>query len=161
MKQGYSQLQLDLASKVKIRNALLKAAEGTEQEKDEKVQQLINIPYGELHCTLMYDKRDPDLNPNPTGKVYKAKITGIERLGTPGGKHYALVLLLESETVQERFTQLKELGYEHSWDELKLHISLHYGADVNVLYPVLQSAYEKKLLPKVVTLGMEAWNECN
>lgn len=160
MKQGYSQLQVDLASKVKIYTALKKMIEGTDQEKQEEVQKLINIPAGELHCTLMYDKRDPDLNPGYVNKVYKATVTGVERMGTPGGKYYSLALILECDEIQERFKALQEIGFEHSWPDLKLHISLNYGSDVNVMYQIVKDAFDQGKLPSTIRLGLEAWNEC-
>ncbi|QDH47172.1 hypothetical protein PQC07_gp224 [Aeromonas phage D3] len=160
MKFGYSKLMLDLGSASRIRKAAMKVIEGTEKEKDQAVLDVINIPATELHATLMYDKRNPDIIPDTNRASYKAKVTGVERLGTPGGNYYALVLLCESEGITKRHEELLEQGFKHSWPDLKIHVSLNYGDQVTVAYPIIKEAFEKGYLPTEVTLGAECWNEC-
>lgn len=159
MGQGYSCLKLDLATVVSIQNAVMKML-SEEDNKNDEVLKVINIPSDELHCTLMYDKRDPEINPGANNKTYKCKLTGVEKLGTVGGKYYSMVLILESEEVQQRHQDLLAKGYQHSFPDLLLHVSLNYGSDVDVMFPHIKAAFDKGLLPKVVHLGMETWNKC-
>lgn len=160
MKQGYSQLTLDLGSVNKIYKALSELVTSKADTESQKVIEILNIPGLELHTTLMYDKRDPDIIPGINRNTYKATITGVERLGRVGGSYYALVLLVDSDGVQGRFKELLDMGYQHSFPDLKLHISLHYGDQVDMAYPLVKEAFEKGLLPKEVTLGGECWNAC-
>lgn len=160
MKQGYSQLTLDLTSVNQIYKSLQGLATSKADTDSQKVIDILNIPGLELHTTLMYDKRDPDIIPGITRKTYKAVITGVERLGRVGGGYYALVLMVDSDEVQARFQELLKLGFQHSFPDLKLHISLHYGDQVDMAYPLVKEAFEKGLLPKEVTLGGECWNAC-
>lgn len=160
MKNGYSQLTLDLASINKIYKVLSELATSKADTESQKVIDILNIPGLELHTTLMYDKRDPDIIPGINRKTYKASVTGVERLGRVGGKHYALVLLVDSDAIQERFLELKKLGFQHSFPDLKLHVSLHYGDQVDLAYPLVKEAFDKGLLPKEITFGGEAWNAC-
>lgn len=82
----------------------------------------ITLPEYNLHCTLMYDKGDPEkplavLNPL---KVFTAHVLQIDVLGT------GLVFHLTSPALVEEHLRLKAAGYDHSFDSFLPHMSLTY-----------------------------------
>jgi len=84
----------------------------------------INDKY-ELHCTMMYDERDIEsplsiLDPH---REFRAKIIGMGVLGD------ANVFHLTSDELLEKFRELKEDGYEHSYGTPLFHMSLGYKLD--------------------------------
>lgn len=159
--KGYSQVTLSLNSGVALAKSLREGIEDlSEEERIAANDVALNIASNELHATLMYDKSDPDLDPGVNRDSYKAEITGVERLGNPEGRHYALVLLLDSPELQTRFKELQDLGFEHSWPDLKVHLSLNYGDQSELSYPVVKKLFEQGKLPKELTLVNECWNEC-
>lgn len=148
---GYCELQVDITSGTKLFNAIVpKAPEGTKF-----------IALNKLHATIMYDKRDPDVIPDANNKIYKAKITGVKMLGEPGSKWRSCALVLDCPAVQERFEELVKLGFEHSYPELLLHVSLVYGQDADTIYPEIQSLFDEGKLPETLTLCHESWDTCN
>ena len=90
----------------------------------------------DLHVTMMYDKSNPALDYKPNDKVYKANIVGVKTLGEPDSKWYAIALELDSEELHKRHTELKQLGYKHSYPDFLPHISLKYKpteSDITIL----------------------------
>lgn len=148
---GYGELLVDLGSGDK----LFKAFEGKLPEG------VTMIPQNKLHATLMYDVRNPDVIASKSNKVYKCKIVDIEQLGDINSKWAAAVLLLESEQVQDRFKTLLEEGFEHSYPDLKLHVSLSYGQATAEVLPVLKELFEAGKLPATITLCNETWSTCD
>lgn len=76
----------------------------------------------DLHCTMMYDKRDleaPLVEVDPT-KEFKANVTKLEVLGD------GLVFHLTSTDLADEHRRLKEGGYEHSFPDFLPHMSLTY-----------------------------------
>lgn len=149
---GYCELQVDLNTGIKIQ----KAIDSIEQE-----QPLDLIPANKLHATIMYDVRDPEIFPSKSDKVYKAKIIGVKALGEPGSKWYAAALELECPAIQKRHKQLLEEGFEHSYSDLLLHVSMCYGKDTDTLVPLLEQLLADGKLPETVTLCNETWESCN
>lgn len=149
LNHGYAELQVDLNSGEKLYRAIIpEVPEGTDL-----------IPVNKLHATLMYDKTNPDIIPRSNNTIYKGKIVGVEMLGNVGSQWRAVVLLLESETVQNRFKELTKQGFKHSYDDLKLHVSLSYGQDSEVIYPIIEKLFEEGKLPETVTLCNETWDQ--
>lgn len=146
--QGYAELHVDLASGTKLYNVIVPACEGLDL-----------IPLNKLHSTLMYDESDPDIVPSLSNKVYKAKIAGVKMLGKVGSKWRACVLLLESEAVLERHEELVKEGFKHSYDGLMLHVSLVYGTDAEVAFPIVEQLFAEKKLPESITLCSETWDQ--
>ena len=156
---GYSQMTLSLNSVSKLLKALRTGLE--EFDENEMVaanDAALNIASNELHVTMMYDKSDPDIDPGVNRDQYPAKITGIEKLGNPDGGYYALVLLLDCPDAQRRFKELQDLGFSHSFPDLKVHISLNYGSETEIVYPVLKKLFDAGKLPEEVVLVDETWN---
>lgn len=82
-------------------------------------------PY-DLHMTLIYDKTNPlpierTKYINKPDKVYQATAVDIRKLGD------AVVMILESDEVMERFDELS-LFMKHSFDDMIPHVSLVYDA---------------------------------
>lgn len=147
---GYAELQVDLNSGSKLYGVVVPALpEGTDL-----------IPMNRLHSTIMYDKRNPDVFPTKNDKVYTAKIVGVKMLGDPGSRWRACALELESPAVQDRHKELKEAGFEHSFDDLLLHVSLCYGEEAAVIYPVIKGLFDDGKLPESLTLCKETWDQC-
>lgn len=67
MAGGYIAVKLDSAQQKEIKEVLKKA----ELE-----------PVDDMHCTLMYDENDPEIDyDTKSSKVYEATVTGVEQLG--------------------------------------------------------------------------------
>lgn len=150
-KFGYCELQVDITSGTKLFNAIVPVApEGIKF-----------IALNKLHATIMYDARDPEVSPDANNKIYKAKITGVKMLGEPGSKWRSCAIVLDCPAVQERHKELIGLGFEHSYPELLLHVSLVYGQDADVIYPAIQTLFDEGKLPDTLTLCHETWDTCN
>jgi uncharacterized protein len=80
----------------------------------------------DFHITLMYDKSNPAISVKMKKGEYKTTITGIDVMGEPDSKWYAVVLKLESDELTDRHNQLKRLGFTHSYPQFKMHVSLKY-----------------------------------
>lgn len=159
--KGYSQLTLSISSAAKICKALREGLEDfSKEEMTEGNDVSLNIASNELHATLMYDKRDPDIDPGVNRESYQGTITDVTKLGNPNGEYYALVLEVDSPGVQKRFKELQELGFEHSWPDLRVHISLNYGSATETAYSVVKRIFEQGKFPGEITLVDECWNKC-
>lgn len=145
---GYAELHVDLASGTKLYNAVVPVCE-----------ELDLIPLNKLHATIMYDERNPDIVPSLSNKVYKARIVGVKMLGKVGSKWRSCALVLESEAVLERHKDLVKEGFKHSYDDLLLHVSLVYGTDAEVAYPLIEQLLAEKKLPESITLCSETWDQ--
>lgn len=83
-----------------------------------------HIEANKLHVTLVYDRREPIIEQyEPLVEQKKATITGCDLYND------ALVLTLDSNDLQERFYQLRQLGFKSDYDLYKPHLSLKYGAN--------------------------------
>lgn len=139
MAGGYIAVKLDKDQQKEIKE-VLKKAEIT--------------PVDDMHCTLIYDESNPDIDYNTeSSKVYEATVTGVEKLGS------AIVLLLKCTELGTRFKVLKELGFEHSYDDLLLHTSLVYDSeDEESDLEVIELLYNVGVFPKVLKFTSE-YNE--
>ncbi|EBV8434164.1 hypothetical protein NFI00_000028 [Salmonella enterica] len=81
------------------------------------------LPKGKYHCTVMYDKRDEldkplcDIDPE---QVFDAHVVEVKPLGD------ALVFTMTSKDIYDEFRRLREAGYQHSFPELLVHMSICY-----------------------------------
>lgn len=80
----------------------------------------------QLHLTLMYDRSNPKIDFVPNDKKYSAKIVSFKTLGEPDSKWYSIALGLESEELNDRHEELKEMGFTHSYPSFVAHVSLKY-----------------------------------
>lgn len=83
---------------------------------------LVPISKYPYHCTIMYDERDcdtPRCDFDPE-KVFKATIQSIECLGD------AIAFTMTSKDILDEFFRLKDAGYQHSFPDLKIHMSILY-----------------------------------
>lgn len=148
---GYCELQVDLNTGIKIHEAL------SSIESEEPVDL---IPINKLHATILYDVRNPDIFPTKSDKVYKAKLIGVKTLGEPGSKWYAAALVLDCPAIQRRHQQLLDEGFEHSYDDLLLHVSICYGKSTDVVIPYLEQLMADGKFPEMITLCRETWETC-
>lgn len=79
------------------------------------------LPAKDLHITLMYDESNPDIKMLKNTKTYTAKVKSVGLLGD------AIVLHLESPSIQARHKELKNAGFSHSYPSLKVHMSINYN----------------------------------
>lgn len=79
-----------------------------------------------LHLTLMYDRSNPKINVIPNDKKYSAKIVTFKTLGEPDSKWYSIALGLESQELNDRYEELKKMGFTHSYPTFVAHVSLKY-----------------------------------
>lgn len=147
---GYCELQVDLGSGMKLMRALQNKIEGD----------LDIIPVNKLHATIMYDVRNPDVSASKSDKVYKAKVVGVKEMGESTSRWHACALLLECEEVQTRHQQLKDEGFEHSYPDLLLHVSISYGEATGIVLPMLEEMFKSGELPTTLVLCNETWDTC-
>lgn len=82
----------------------------------------ITLSKHNLHCTVMFDKRDlegplAELRPK---EVFTANVVSLEALGD------GLVFHLTSKELSDEHRRLKEAGYEHSFESYLPHMSITY-----------------------------------
>lgn len=110
------------------------------------------IPLDRLHVTLIYDKRDSMDNSNENlDNTFSAIVKDVKQLGEKGSKWEAITLGLESNDLHNRHNELKELGFQHSYDDYIPHMSIKYKPkdnDLKILKDNLDKIKGKKLLFK-------------
>lgn len=151
---GYAEVMLDINSGLRISKFINKLEEQLGETIDA-------IPINKLHATLMYDSSNPKIYPTISNAAYKAEVIGVDLLGELGSKWGAAVLLLKCPELIKRFKQLQDMGFNHSYDDLLLHVSLSYGEATSKLWPLLQEADKKGELPSSVVLCKETWSVCD
>lgn len=107
-----------------------------------------------FHITLMFDERECEeprcvINPDIS---FEAVVTSFKPLGD------AIVAELHSIGLQREFKRLKEAGYEHSFGNLLLHMSLVYKPNDYELL-VVQSGLSD-YLGKTLTFTNQTLREC-
>lgn len=140
---GYAEVKVAAADAAKI-HAVLKAA-GVDVLDPKK-----------LHVTLMYDRKNPDIDPGKSDAKYTAKVTGVERMGEKGSKWEAVTLNLECPELTGRHVVLRSKGFDYDYPVYKPHMSIAYGAAVKDLGKVKALMAEGKL-PSVIHLEHETW----
>lgn len=147
MNKGYGHLKVDLNSSTLIRNKLVN-----------EIGFYNYIQPIDLHCTIMYDKSNPAIEPiNPITTPIKANITGCELLGKEGSQWAACALTFESEEIRERFKELQDMGFKHSYDDLCLHVSIIYGEERHKVFDGINQLIAEGKFPKTMTLTNESW----
>lgn len=142
---GYAQVKPDSLDAKKIIKALTNAG-------------IKGMDQNELHVTLMYDKRNPNIDPKASPEArYQARITGIEHMGEPGSKWEAAVLKFDCPNLVGRHMVLRTKGFEHSYPKLNLHMSLGYGPDIVKQIPRLKMMLDKGEFPQTIMLAGERW----
>lgn len=139
--KGFYALKLDLEQGKEISEILKKAG-------------ITSILPSKLHVTIMYDESNPDINLLQNDSTYKAKITGVERLGTKGSEWEAIALTLKSPEIEKRHKDLKNVGYKHSYDEFICHMSLVYKPSETDL-DVIELIHKLEVLPDELIFGNE------
>ncbi len=147
---GYCELQVDLGSGMKLVKAI----------QDKLGAEIDIIPVNKLHATIMYDVRNPDVEPSKSDKVYKAKVIGVKEMGESTSRWHAAALILECEPVQDRHQKLKDEGFEHSYPDLLLHVSISYGEATGIVLPALEEMLKEGKLPGTLVLCNETWDSC-
>lgn len=111
-----------------------------------------------LHVTLMYDVNNPDIDPGVRKDTfYQATVTGVEHMGEPGSKWEAVALQLECPELRGRHLALRARGFKHSYKDLKLHMSIAYGAAVVKKLALVRELLKDGKLPSKIKLGQETW----
>ena len=81
------------------------------------------LPKGKYHCTVLYDKReelDKPLCDIDSEQVFNAYVVEVKPLGD------ALVFTMTSKDILDEFQRLTEAGYQHSFPDLLIHMSITY-----------------------------------
>lgn len=112
-----------------------------------------------LHVTLMYDRSNSVSTEARSDAVFKAEITDVKRLGEPGSKWEAVVLVLKSPVLDERHEELKKLGFKHSYSEYIAHMSVKYKPEKDDL-EILKKEL-KNIKGKIITLKENKWEQIN
>lgn len=116
------------------------------------------MPLEKLHMTLMYDERNPEIDPGVKKDTrYVASVTGVERMGEPGSKWEAVALQLKCPELKARHLALRAMGFKHSYDDLKLHMSLAYGTENVKLIPLIEKLIADGKIPGKIHLDRETW----
>lgn len=108
----------------------------------------------QFHVTVMQDESNPEIDLLSNDKTYTAKITGVERLGKPGGEWEAIVLLLDSPEIQQRHKELVNAGFKHKFDDLKCHMSIVYKPK-DTDEDLINLVFNLGVLPEELTFGNE------
>lgn len=145
MGKGYAKLLVDRTDAKKIEAAV-------------KPFGVKMMPLDKLHLTLMYDTRNPDIDPGVKKDThYIATVTGVEHMGEPGSKWEAVALQLSCPEIKGRHLALRARGFKHSYDDLKLHVSLAYGPENVKLIPLIEKLLADGKLPSHIHLDRETW----
>lgn len=112
MKLGYIAVDLDAEQQAELIEALKRIG----------VKHIDKYAY---HCTLMYDEREQELPRTDVNRdrVFTAHVSGVKHLGD------ALAFTLNSKELLDEFDRLKAAGYQHSYPDILLHMSLTYDFD--------------------------------
>lgn len=113
MSKGYASLKITPES-------------GRELESLFKLAGINAMPKNKMHVTLMYDESNPEIEVTPKQRRYSAKVTGVERMGKRGSKWEAIALTLSCPEIEARHRELKKMGFKHSYNEFKCHMSIAY-----------------------------------
>lgn len=108
----------------------------------------------EFHVTVMQDESNPEIKLLSNDEKYTAKVTGVERLGKAGSDWEAIVLLLESPSIEKRHKELTNAGFNHKFDTLKCHMSIVYKPKDTDL-DLITLVYNLGVLPEELTFGNE------
>ncbi len=145
MGKGYAKLLVDRTDAKKIEAAV-------------KPFGVKMMPLDKLHLTLMYDTRNPDIDPGVKKDThYIATVTGVEHMGEPGSKWEAVALQLSCPEIKGRHLALRARGFKHSYDDLKLHVSLAYGPENVKLIPLIEKLIADGKIPSKIHLDRETW----
>lgn len=96
-----------------------------------------------FHFTLQYDKRNPIIEANemPRDQHLSARVIGVELLA-PDSPVPALALIFESEDLQKRFNELREMGFIYDFENYLPHITVKYNpneSDLKLLQDNIQT----------------------
>ena len=147
MGNGYANVKVDPTDAKKLQ-AVLKAVG------------INSMPAEKMHVTLMYDTRNPEIDPGvKKDTFYIAKVVGVERMGEPGSKWEAVALKLECPELKGRHLALRARGFKHSYPSMDPHMSIGYGADVVKKLPLIEKLFEQGKFPDKLHLGNENWDK--
>ncbi|SOK58379.1 hypothetical protein [Yersinia phage fHe-Yen9-04] len=107
-----------------------------------------------FHVTVMQDESNPDIDILVNDATYTATITGVERLGKPGGEWEAIVLLLKSPEIENRHKELKNAGFNHKFPDYTCHMSIVYKPKDTDL-DLIELVFKLGVLPEELTFGNE------
>lgn len=143
---GYGAFKVNIDSALKIKTRLISI---------DNNYPFITIP--KLHCTLMYDKSNPNIHVDKNNDIHVCKIIGVDLLGED-----SVVLLLESDSIKRRFKELTDIGFKHSFDDLLIHTSIIYSKDKEQLqevYEKVKNLYDNGEFNFPVILEKEYWED--
>jgi hypothetical protein len=139
--KGFVSLKLDIDQAKEIRKIF-------------KLAGIDCLTAAKFHVTLMQDESNPQINLLQNDSTYKAKITGIERLGKPGGEWEAIVLLLDSPEIEQRHKELLNAGFTHKFPGYKCHMSIVYQPK-DTDEDLIELIYKLGVLPEELIFGNE------
>lgn len=128
--------------------------QGKEIQKIFKLAGIDCLTPSKFHVTVMYDESEPEIELLSNDKTYKAKITGVERLGKPGGEWEAIALLLDSPEIEKRHKELQNAGFKHKHPSFKCHMSIVYKPK-DTDEDLINLIYNLGVLPEELIFGDE------
>lgn len=128
--------------------------QGKEIQKIFKLAGIDCLTPSKFHVTVMYDESEPEIELLSNDKTYKAKITGVERLGKPGGEWEAIALLLDSSEIEKRHKELQNAGFKHKHPTFKCHMSIVYKPK-DTDEDLIKLIYNLGVLPEELIFGDE------
>ena len=128
--------------------------QGKEIQKIFKIAGVECLTPSKFHVTVVYDEEDPEINLLPNDKTYKATITGVERLGKPGGEWEAIALILHSPEIEKRHKELLNAGFKHKYPDFKCHMSIVYKPK-DTDEDLIELIYKLGVLPEELIFGDE------
>lgn len=139
--KGYVSLRLDIDQAKEMRKIF-------------KLAGIDCLTAAKFHVTVMQDESNPSIKLLKNESTYKAKITGVERLGKPGGEWEAIVLLLDSPEIEQRHKELVNAGFTHKFPKLKCHMSIVYQPK-DTDEDLIELIYKLGVLPEELIFGNE------
>lgn len=108
----------------------------------------------DYHFTLYYDLSNPIVQPRELSRDTEllATATDIQLLGNPD-KLSAIAIVFESVQLEERFNDLKELGFKHDYETYIPHCTFKYSPtqeDVNLFIN-----NKEQIIKQIGTIGLK------
>ena len=111
-------------------------------------------PANEYHATLIYDKRNKQFDISEPKEEYIASVSGADLFGE---EKNVLVLLLDSEDLQNRNKELIDAGYESTYPKYKPHITIKKESNQNELKTVEKNLKDLNSIIGNISLTNENW----
>lgn len=112
----------------------------------------------DMHVTIMYDVRNVIETVDISDKNFVASLTNISMFGDYDDRWSAIVIELECLQLRQRYRELVSMGFTHSYDEFRPHVTIKYCPTLSD-YAVLKTRFNPANIGEsgIVFLESEFW----